>query len=121
VFADDCETFQQTLGEFPTNDRRKLQSLLWGFQQPIDARHQHILDGIGGDKLFQRLGQHLMFTLPPQSAHALEGLDHFFDKEEVSFNLLHNQGLHRLGKIRRSQHGPDHLYRVRRGRDVPRG
>ena len=61
---------------------------LW---QAVDARHEHILDGIGNADVAEFLGQHIPLTFTPNSASLAQGLDHLLDKERVALGLLDDQ------------------------------
>ena len=93
---------QDPIEETPPDDRGNLQQLLNIIFQPVDARHDHTLEGVRNCDLLHRLrraptdssiGAH-------QDAHVDEGSNHLLEKERIAFDLAQNRLVWRAPKTR---------------------
>lgn len=58
---------QQATGELSADDSRQLQGLFGRLRQAVDARHEHILDGIGDTDIAEFSGHDIPPTFTPNS------------------------------------------------------
>jgi hypothetical protein len=111
---------EEAARELASDDRSQLQGLLGGLLQPVDPRHDHVLDRVGHDDLLDRLRHGVAVARRLDGARFLERAHHFLDEEWVPLGLSDDKGLELLGQGVGGQDGLRHLFPLR-GREGIQG
>ena len=102
------DAIEESPRELAADDGRELQRLLRRVGQPIDARHDDVLDRVGDDDLVEMSGQDIASAVPTDDAHLLQRLHDLFDEERIAFGLPDDQMLEILGQAVGVEHGLGH-------------
>ena len=99
-----ADDFEHAVEEAAANDRGQLQRLLHLFVEPVDARQDQALHGVGQVHLFDLF--HQLPAVVARAAHqhtvGHQRADHFFDEEGVAFGLAQDLLAQRRGQLGRA-------------------
>src|SRR5207247_6142064 len=84
---------QQAVGELPADNRGNLEGLLRRLVQAVDARHEHVLNGVRHHDLLDGLGEDILRPNPTNRTDLLKGLDDLLNKKGIAFGLLDDERL----------------------------
>ncbi len=94
---------KQLVGELAPDCRRRLRDVLYR-AQPIEARHERIVQGRGNGQSRQRAGQHVGVGLLFEESGFEDGLGQLLDKQRHAVGLLDDLIAHLVGKRLAAQH-----------------
>ena len=112
ALADVADPVKEAPGELAPDDRRELERLLGGVGEPVDARHDDVLNRVGDDDLVEAGAEHVAVIHAPNGAKLLQRLDDLLNKERIALRLPHDEGPQVLRQIARAERGVRHLYAV---------
>ena len=102
---------QHPAKEAAADNRGQLQGLLDLVRQPVDARQDQALHGVGDVQAFDllRQGQAVVIRIAYQHPLRQQGADHLLDEERVAVGLAQDFIVHRLGQSDRPNQVGDQL------------
>ena len=103
------DALQQSLQELAADDRRELDGALAVLPEPVEARHDDALDGVGHAHLAHPLDHPEAAVLAPEDAEIEERLRHLLDEERHALGLVQEGGLQLRRELVRAQHQAGHV------------